>query len=580
VQLLCYSDLLVTPPFWLLLLALAIIVVVVRVVLDGRARAVARLRAEWGQRSDREYRLDAIADAHRSRAAGEASAVLDDRTWNDLHLDDVFAVFDRTMSTLGQHALYHRLREVPEGRHLESFEALVTRMADDAAARERAQLALGRLTDPRGYDLWWLGQRDVLPPQRWYVVFPMLALLTLGVAVALPFRPSLFPLFLLMVAINIGVRNATDRDVRNVAVTFRQLAPVIAVGQKLGFLEGPAIDAIVAPLRTDAPGLSRLKTIARWVSGDPFMLSVQPGPFAVVGTDLVSVVYDYLNFVFLLDVNGVYFGAGELRARGTALLRVMAAAGDVDAAISVASYRASHDGWTRPGFRPPGAEATLTDVWHPLVDQAVPNSMVMPPGRGVLVTGSNMSGKTTFLRTVGVNAVLAQTIHTCLATEYAAPMFHVRSCIGRSDDLLAGKSYYIVEVESLIGLVQASQRDAPHLILLDELFRGTNAVERIAAGQAVLRELVTGGGAARHVVIAATHDGELVDLLPDLFAAVHFGDAVVDDTMVFDHRLQPGPATSRNAIALLRMNGAPDRMVQNALECAVMLDGQRAASGR
>jgi DNA mismatch repair ATPase MutS len=192
------------------------------------------------------------------------------------------------------------------------------------------------------------------------------------------------------------------------------------------------------------------------------------------------------------------------------------------------------------------------------------------------VTGSNMSGKSTFLRTVGVNAVLAQTIHTCLATEYTAPMFQVRSCIGRSDDLLSGKSYYIVEVESLIRLVQAAQGDAPHLILLDELFRGTNAVERIAAGQAVLRELVNGGGQRRHVVIAATHDGELVDLLPDLFAAVHFGDSVVDDGMVFDHQLRPGRATSRNAIALLKMNGAPERMVRDALECAAVLDRERA----
>jgi len=570
----------VTPPFWLLALALAIAVAVVQAVLTGRARAVARLRSEWGQPRSRDYRMDAIADSHRSRAAGEGSDALDDRTWNDLHLDEVFAVCDRTMSTLGQHALYHRLRGVPAGRHLEAFEALVTRMTEDAPARERAQLALGRLTDPRGYDLWWLAQRDVLPPRRWHVLFPVLALVTFGVAVALPFRLSLVPLFLLMVAVNVAVRNATDRHVRDVAGTFRQLAPVIAVGQALGFLDGHAIAPIVAPLRTEAPRLNRLKTIARWVSGDPFMLSVQPGGFAIIGTDLVSVVYDYLNFVFLLDSNGAYFGAGELRARGAALLSVMAAAGDVDAAIGVAAYRVSHEGWIRPRFLPPGADATLTDVWHPLVEEAVPNSIRMPSGRGVLVTGSNMSGKSTFLRTVGVNAVLAQTIHTCLATEYAAPMFHVRSCIGRSDDLLSGKSYYIVEVESLISLVQASQGDAPHLVLLDELFRGTNAVERIAAGQAVLRELVTGGGQTRHVVIAATHDGELVDLLPDLFAAVHFGDSVVDDVMVFDHCLKPGRATSRNAIALLRMNGAPARMVNDALACAAVLDRERAPSSR
>ena len=72
--------------------------------------------------------------------------------------------------------------------------------------------------------------------------------------------------------------------------------------------------------------------------------------------------------------------------------------------------------------------------------------------------------------------------------------------------------------------------------------------------------------------------GELVDLLPDLFAAVHFGDSVVDDGMVFDHRLRPGRATSRNAIALLRMNGAPPRMVRDALECAAALDRERTPS--
>src|SRR5205814_197241 len=125
-------------------------------------------------------------------------------------------------------------------------------------------------------------------------------------------------------------------------------------------------------------------------------------------------------------------------------------------------------------------------------------------GHGALITGSNMSGKSTCLRTVAVAAVMAQTINTCLATEYAAPILRVRSCIGRSDDLLAGKSYYIVEVESLLDLVRASETAAPHLFVLDELFRGTNAVERIAAGQAVLEALLTGQtGPTPHLVIAA-----------------------------------------------------------------------------
>jgi DNA mismatch repair ATPase MutS len=155
-------------------------------------------------------------------------------------------------------------------------------------------------------------------------------------------------------------------------------------------------------------------------------------------------------------------------------------------------------------------------------------------------------------------------------------VFNVRSCIGRSDDLLSGKSYYIAEVEALLELVQASDNPAPHLFLLDELFRGTNSVERIAAGQAVLLELVSGPSRANpHVVIAATHDGELVDLLPDSYSAFHFGDTVGPDGLIFDHQLRSGPATTRNAIALLRMHGASSELIRRALECATTLDAQR-----
>jgi DNA mismatch repair ATPase MutS len=141
---------------------------------------------------------------------------------------------------------------------------------------------------------------------------------------------------------------------------------------------------------------------------------------------------------------------------------------------------------------------------------------------------------------------------------------------------LTGRSYYIAEVEALLGLVAASADSSSHLFLLDELFRGTNAVERIAAGHAVLQELVVDGNRPKpHIVLAATHDAELVDLLSELFAAYHFGDAVDADGLVFDHRLQPGRATTRNAIALLRLHGAPDTLISRALTCAAALDRQR-----
>jgi DNA mismatch repair ATPase MutS len=257
------------------------------------------------------------------------------------------------------------------------------------------------------------------------------------------------------------------------------------------------------------------------------------------------------------------------------LLNVIAGVGEVDAAISIASYRAGTTGWTRPHFLPPGAPAVFEGIRHPLLTDAVPNSLHIDATRGVIVTGSNMSGKTTFLRTVGVSTVLAQTINTCIADRYDAPPLMVRSCIGRADDPASGKSYYLVEVDAVLATVHAAAGARAHLLLFDELFRGTNAVERIAAGEAVLRALVApqpDGRRSEHIVLAATHDQELVDLLDPVYAAFHFTDTVTDDDLSFDYRLQSGPSTTRNAIALLRLREAPAELVARALTTATDLE--------
>jgi len=380
-----------------------------------------------------------------------------------------------------------------------------------------------------------------------------------------------------MLLVNMAVRYATHAYVAALAQGIRQCAPLIKTAAVLAFLAGDDIDPIVRPLREDAPGLRRLKFISSWINANPFMVSLDSNPLAIVLNDFVTVLYEYLNMLLLLDGSAVFFAAKDIDLRNGALLRIVAATGEVDAAISVASFRAGREDWIRPLFSALGP-ATFQELRHPLIADSVPNSIVLRPGKGVLVTGSNMSGKSTFLRTVGVNIVLAQTINTCLAREYLAPMFDVRSCIGRSDDLLAGKSYYLVEVEALLGLVRLSESPAAHLFLLDELFRGTNAIERIAAGQAVLQELIEGSSAPkRHVVLAATHDGELVDLLPQLYDAYHFGDSIGAEGLVFDHRLKSGRATTRTALALLRQSGAPKRLLERAAATASLLDNQRAA---
>jgi len=512
--------------------------------------------------------MDSIAEYHRSivLTAG-AGQSLDDRTWGDLDMDAVFQSIDRTESTLGQQALYHRLRRQQEG-DLDAFEQLVERMSGDAATRERIQLALTSLRDSEGYDLWWLAQEDALIRPGWHGLFVVWAAMVLVAIVAIPFWPSAILVPVAGTAVNLFVRTRTAWRISSVIGPFRQVTALVAVAHIMrdSTLPEPA----GAVLSGELPALTRLNLIARWVGRDP-----------LTSNPLVASFREYLNLLFLLDANALYFAVRQLRECRAALLRVIATVGEVDAAISVASLRAAAEPWVRPVFLPPQSWAVVAGIRHPLIADAVPNSIQLAPPHGVLVTGSNMSGKSTFLRTVGVTVVMAQSINTCFAADYRAPVFAVQSCIGRADDLVAGKSYYIVEVEEVLARVKASASERPHLFLFDELFRGTNAVERIAAGEAVLRELVRDSGRGKkHVVLAATHDAELVELLRDEYEAFHFTDTLGPGGLTFDHRLAPGPATTRNAITLLELHGAPATVVKAALARAAELDRQRGSSAR
>src|SRR5215213_8066386 len=160
-HLLCYSHGAMNP-WWIVTPALMLLLVLAAV-RRTRTQRLNQLRASWGQPVVRARRMDAMAASHRGRIAALAqSRSLDERTWTDLNLDDVFAAVDRTCSTLGQHALYHRLRPAPVADHLPAFEALIDRFSVDAAARERAQLGLCGLQDPHGYDVWWLARADAV----------------------------------------------------------------------------------------------------------------------------------------------------------------------------------------------------------------------------------------------------------------------------------------------------------------------------------------------------------------------------------------------------------------------------------
>ena len=187
---------------------------------------------------------------------------------------------------------------------------------------------------------------------------------------------------------------------------------------------------------------------------------------------------------------------------------------------------------------------------------------------GVLITGSNASGKSTFLKNVAINAIFAQTIYTCTAQSYRANMMKVLTSMALRDNLQGGESYYIVEIKSLKRILEESRKKEPMLCIVDEVLRGTNTIERIAASSRILRFL----DCPWVISFAATHDIELSYILEGIYENYHFEEKILENDVVFDYLLRGGRATSRNAIALLEMIGYDREIVEEARNAAAVFE--------
>jgi DNA mismatch repair ATPase MutS len=169
-----------------------------------------------------------------------------------------------------------------------------------------------------------------------------------------------------------------------------------------------------------------------------------------------------------------------------------------------------------------------------------------------------MAGKTTFIKMVGTNIILGRTLGVCFAVMAIIPGSNVMASIRAEHSIESGKSHFFAELERILSFVRRAERDGRGVFLIDELFRGTNTPERVAAGKAVLESL-----GAHAQVLVTTHDVELQHLLGSSFLSFHF---VEDPDLpeVLDYQLHPGISTSKNAIKLLEKVGVPAAIVREA----------------
>lgn len=235
------------------------------------------------------------------------------------------------------------------------------------------------------------------------------------------------------------------------------------------------------------------------------------------------------------------------------------ATGEMEALSSLATFAVEHPDFEWPEVSEGEAHFTAKQLGHPLIpaDERVCNDVSLPgPGRALLVTGSNMSGKSTLLRAMGINAVLAQAGAPVCASGMRMSALSVWTSMRISDALERKISHFYAELERLKAILDAGGQGRPLLFLLDEILHGTNSRERHVGAKRVVLHLTDSGS----VGAVSSHDVELAELEDESeghVVNVHFAEQVKNDVMSFDYKLCPGVVKTRNALRLMKELGFP-----------------------
>ena len=509
----------------------------------------ARLKREWGQKpAERQMDEDLIEDVSlywRSLAKNLPEyRQVDDITWNDLDMSQVFQRMNFTQSVVGSEALYAMLRDTGcEDAELSAREKMIRLFQTDEEARLEAQLALRYIGKSHFHGAigYMFTPEKRYPAHGW--LYYLLSLLPVVLIVAGLFNAVFFIPFMALVAINIFAYYRTSLTWQREINAVKHIASVLNCAQRLCHSRCTALEAVQQPIRK----LTRqLHGIRGWCT---LLAAELPGE--------LSILTDYLRIIFMLNMLSLCRIVGRLRNCNLQMQELYQWIGRIDACLALAALRTSNPGLCQPVFV---ADKVLDarDLTHPLIANAVANDCLWR--QNTLITGSNASGKSTFIKAVAINAILAQTVLTCYASSLRMCRARVMTSMAVRDNILAGESYFVAEIRSLKRILEAMSGAWTVFCFVDEILRGTNTVERIAASSSVLADLED-----RHCLcMAATHDVELTRMLQSAYANWHFREQITPAGVAFTYRLCEGPASSRNAIALLEQMGFSTQVVQNA----------------
>jgi DNA mismatch repair ATPase MutS len=503
------------------------------------------------QPDGREWELsDSEKMAYYQQCAKECAEMdlMDERTWSDLEMEKVYLRLNQCVSPLGAQYLYAFLRKYEsEPKKLEqnvnAYQTFKSSPAMQMALRE----ALGKLN-----------RRDCADLANFLLDSPPktpsgLSFLYLASALAIlcPFglflSPWFLPASLVLWSLNIFLHHIFGTKL------IRHSPALVSLGLLLGCVP-TILQAIQDAGLPELKELQASKGVAKKIQKQISLAFLR----RVVVDDLFRIVIEYLNLICLFEVIALCRAIRAVNAERPVLLNIFQQVARLDALQAISTVLGEYPAVCVPEIRA-GRGFSFMEVQHPLVSNAVCNS-IEATGNSLLLTGTNMAGKTTFIKTLAVNAVLAQTVGVCLARKAVLPPVRVRTLIAREDIVGSGQSYFYFEASELLRMLKDAEKSGrEYWFVLDEIFRGTNTIERVSAGSAVLSHLNSCG-----VVIASTHDHELTSLLRKEFDLYHFSEVVDGREVKFDYVLRKGPCVTRNAIKLLTAAGFPKDVIEEA----------------
>ena len=525
---------------------------------NRKSRNKEKLLSEFGNLKSDSFDFENIESYFRKKDNSATFHTLSDKTCNDLDFAELFMFIDRTNSRIGQQYLYNKLRNIPADpiKNI-SNENLLEEFTNNSDFRVSVQRQLSKLNHREVYYVATLFQDEILKPPKWYFIVPLLSFASALSFVLAFFNPVFFLVILSLSVINIVIHFWNKKNLFNYFSSIPQLSKLNGVAQEL--YKNDMLKEINPDLMKSASVINKVSNRMSFFNLEVEMQSDQ--------RILFWAILELVKIVFLIEPLFLFGTLKRIDTKRKEIEDVFLFVGEIDSIISVASLRKGLNNFCIPKIIDEQKRLFAQEVYHPLIENCVKNSLKVNE-KSILLTGSNMSGKTSFIRTIAINVITGLTINTCFAEHFSMPRVRLFSAIRISDDLMNDRSYYFEEVITIKEMIDKSNDRNLNLFLLDEIFKGTNTVERISAGKAVLSSL----NEKNNIVFVSTHDIELADLLKNEYDLYHFSEIVDHKTVDFDYTLKEGKLKNRNAIRILQINDYPENIIKEAIEISEELD--------